>query len=871
MEVIPIDKMWERVEIARQDSDTSLFLTLMYLGEMIVKIIGVGLVAAIEDDRERHRYRQEHRLVRTNGVGEWASAVDDILIGPAAQYLNEQSRDEQRELTSKNIAGSWQFEAVSLLHSCICIIAPEHEKLPVKLDGRRWLSLFVMLRNGTRGHGAPHSETCSRLCPPLEQSIRIFTENFGLFKRPWVYLYRNLSGKYRVTKFTQPSSEFDALKTSQSMNIGLQEGVYVYFDQPRKVNLMYSSVEALDFFFPNGAFTDKTYEIISYITNNKSHADSTPYLAPATPLPASETQGIGVLDTQGKSFGNLPPIQNGYIKRAALETDLLSALKNDRHRIITLAGRGGIGKTWLALTALHQIASEGMYTAILWFSARDIDLLLQGPKLVTPHVLTETAVATEFVRLIQPAETRQKGFDATRYLAAKMTKSDFGPILFVFDNFETVRVPSELYTWIDTYIRLPNKVLITSRIREFKGDYPIEVLGMSEEESDQLIESTAKALGISHLLTEDYKRELYQESSGHPYVIKVLLGDVAKAGKISKVERIVATMDVILDALFERTFSNLSPAAKRVFLTLCAWRSTTPLLALEAVLLRSSNERMDVENAVEELSRSSLIEQSTSTKDDELFLTVTLVAAIFGKRKLATSPMRSAIESDLQLLHAFGAAQQSDIQRGIHPRIEKLFRNIAERINQDKDSLENYLPMLEFIALKYQPAWLLLARLSQELAMFEKAKDAIKRYIESGYGDNVEKERTWQELARICQQGGDTRGEIHALVEMCQIPAISFGILSYAVNRVNELFAEQYLALDSEEKHIVSRRLAEVMENRIAEGEATDYSRLAWLFLRLNDEDKAYKINEIGLTLEPDNVHCQRLRQKLAGKKRPTG
>jgi hypothetical protein len=150
-------------------------------------------------------------------------------------------------------------------------------------------------------------------------------------------------------------------------------------------------------------------------------------------------------------------------------------------------------------------------------------------------------MAKEFVRLLQPADAQEKGFDAPRYFAEQMTRSNIGPILFVFDNFETVRTPAELYTWLDTYIRLPNKVLITSRIREFKGDYPIEVLGMSETESDELILSTSVSLGIDRLLTQEYKSDLYQEAGGHPYVMKVLLGEVAKSGRLSKVARIVAT------------------------------------------------------------------------------------------------------------------------------------------------------------------------------------------------------------------------------------------------------------------------------------------------------------------------------------------
>ena len=37
-----------------------------------------------------------------------------------------------------------------------------------------------------------------------------------------------------------------------------------------------------------------------------------------------------------------------------------------------------------------------------------------------------------------------------------------------------------MYNWIDSFIRLPNKALITIRYRDFKGDYPLEVIGMSD-------------------------------------------------------------------------------------------------------------------------------------------------------------------------------------------------------------------------------------------------------------------------------------------------------------------------------------------------------------------------------------------------------
>ena len=66
-------------------------------------------------------------------------------------------------------------------------------------------------------------------------------------------------------------------------------------------------------------------------------------------------------------------------------------------------------------------------------------------------------------------------------------------MLFVFDNFETVVSPAETFAWLDTYIRLPNKVLITTRIRgNFKADFPIHVGGMTDSECETLISTTAQ-------------------------------------------------------------------------------------------------------------------------------------------------------------------------------------------------------------------------------------------------------------------------------------------------------------------------------------------------------------------------------------------
>ncbi len=228
MQFIPFRRMLERVERAREDSDTSLFLDLMYYGELVTKLTTIAMVSAILNDKERHRYRHFHRLVRADGIGKWSEVLDATLTGPGSQFLQRQARVEQRELTQRCKPGTWQHESVRLLNICLKIIDPSRDDLPSKVDCKRLFSQFAELRNKTRGHGAHSGTQCARFVPPLKEALSLFTENYSLFQRPWVYLHRNLSGKYRVTQLGTQAAQFESLKSDRSIN--LPNGVYIYFE-----------------------------------------------------------------------------------------------------------------------------------------------------------------------------------------------------------------------------------------------------------------------------------------------------------------------------------------------------------------------------------------------------------------------------------------------------------------------------------------------------------------------------------------------------------------------------------------------------------------------------------------------------------------
>src|ERR1700722_4291160 len=234
----PIDMMLEQVERSRQESEAALFMSLMYLGEMVLKMTVCGIVSGVADDRDRNRYRELHSLVRASGIGDWSAAIDDVLTGPASQSLILALKEEQKELTHRFGPDSWQYDSVQMLKKCLDLMNFENDEMTEKIDARRWFGDFKKLRNKTRGHGAVPHDKYSLINPNLEKFIGLLVENFCLFRRPWAHLRRNLSGKYKVMGLTPDCLAFNYLTSNN--NVDLSEGTFIYFDEPVFVDFMYS-------------------------------------------------------------------------------------------------------------------------------------------------------------------------------------------------------------------------------------------------------------------------------------------------------------------------------------------------------------------------------------------------------------------------------------------------------------------------------------------------------------------------------------------------------------------------------------------------------------------------------------------------------
>ena len=122
-----------------------------------------------------------------------------------------------------------------------------------------------------------------------------------------------------------------------------------------------------------------------------------------------------------------------------------------------------------------------LYDAVIWLSARDLDLTVRGPKEV------RRATGT-----IEDGWERVTGFFDAGALDTLGQKEFFeerlreDTLLLVLDTFETFDDRRTAYDYFDAVTFPPSKVVITSR-HDFEGETTVQVDRMSWPEASQLL------------------------------------------------------------------------------------------------------------------------------------------------------------------------------------------------------------------------------------------------------------------------------------------------------------------------------------------------------------------------------------------------
>ena len=121
--------------------------------------------------------------------------------------------------------------------------------------------------------------------------------------------------------------------------------------------------------------------------------------------------------------------------------------------------------------------------------------------------------------------------------------------------------------------------------------------------------------------------------------------------------------------------------------------------------------------------------------------------------------------------------------------------------------------------------------------------------------------RIWSPRFVSARKANDLARLVEAVTHLAQNPDFRFGEISEVANYFN--LAGRETEVGSDLRQLLARQLANAMASRIEEGNATDCSRLAWLFLQTGEQERASAVVECGLKIDPNNEHCLKLKSRL--------
>jgi hypothetical protein len=832
-----------------------------YLAEVAIKTVAIVLQVGLRERAPTHAYRIGYELVRADGLGTWDGAIRECTSEPLVGFMTHECAEIVAWATKRRTKpeDEWYRRARTATGVVLRELGAPDDGSTRTSTARELVGALVQIRNKTKAHGAVGPDFFEKANESYIIAVREFLGNCPAFAWQWMHLTLRDKGNVRGILLRGEGPQY--LRDAEAAPYH-PDKPGVHFVPTAKVrafscaDLIRSNREYNRFQVPNGGYDGRgRAEFIDYGSGQSSKEDVGSYVAPPVLPPASETQGHAALDVQGNVWANLPSLPRGYINRPRLEQELREKLLDRNHAIITLHGRGGVGKTMLALNAAHQIAKEPQprFETIVWFSARDVDLKPGGPSFVRPSVVDLDDVSASYARL-----TDTPAGPAHFAKALQSTGVAGAATLFIFDNFETMAGIADLHQFLDAHTHLPNKILITSRERAFKADYPIEVKGMEFAEAERMLQALARDLDVEGIATSEVIKGVFENTEGHAYLMRVVMGEVAKEGRYVPPRQLVSRRIDIVDAVFERSFDKLSDAGRFVFLVVANWKSAVPAIGLVVVL---GDLDLDVEAGIDECLRLSLVNRDY-LMDGHPCYTAPLLARLFGQKKLLGDPDRLVIQEQLETIRRFGVVDAHSLHRRDQDELTEQFVewccNPDTSRAIDPDKLDR---ILQSLAEMWPAGWLALARFRERRGFPRMSvEQALRRAVEEAPTNKA----AWLERARYADLVADEATRIGSLISAVEADPADIGLIADVAGSVTRYISEHSTQISRTRRGVYLASIRGQMEKVAEDLSADELSRLSWLFLLEQNEKDARKYAKQGLKKDPNNQHCLNILDRLA-------
>lgn len=323
-------------------------------------------------------------------------------------------------------------------------------------------------------------------------------------------------------------------------------------------------------------------------------------------------------------INNLPiadyEYEGGFVGRGDDEEKIIKMMKSNAHRVITIAGAGGVGKSALTLKIVNDIIREKIivYDFVVWVSAKENKLSYLGIEDLEPTLKNYDELLDTILDVV--------GFDTSIYKDDIDKKEKdindlfdaCSKVLLIIDNLETITDERIINFILDSH---PNvNFLITSRRGLGQVERRYDLKELKEKDAIHLFRIICKEKGLKGLQTADeslirgYVKKVYC----YPLAIKWVLGQAAIGKDImSVVESINEQSSDISRFCFEQVFSELSLEAKNILYTLCLGSEAVPKGILKYI---SNLDDICFEDCIHDLLIVSLIlpEQKVNKQNGEI-------------------------------------------------------------------------------------------------------------------------------------------------------------------------------------------------------------------------------------------------------------
>jgi WD40 repeat protein/ABC-type dipeptide/oligopeptide/nickel transport system ATPase subunit len=311
-------------------------------------------------------------------------------------------------------------------------------------------------------------------------------------------------------------------------------------------------------------------------------------------------------------WGEAPDISVFYGRREEL-TRLTTWVDEDRCKLVTILGMGGMGKTTLVTKLAEQLHPN--FTTTIWRSLRN------APPLNT--------LIPELVQILsQQTATIPPTLDVSTQISHLLDYLRQQRCLLVFDNAEAI-IPSQNTTHLHEDDRYPDYaelfervgasahqscLLVTSRekpeaIVPLEGEkLPVRTLtisGLNTSESEALFDAKGLSAGT---INRDRLQKMY---SGNPLALNIVATSIADLfdGEIDRFLDTEVSIFSGIRQLLDRQFDRLAPTEQAVMYCLAIERSWCSLADLHERIIPTIA-KSSLLSTLESLGRRSLIEHS---------------------------------------------------------------------------------------------------------------------------------------------------------------------------------------------------------------------------------------------------------------------